>query len=113
MVLPGVICLNLSEVMRSAHCNESLNTNSNHQVDADAQRDSGQISINTDHNSIKQVWPVERIVNVWKYIEKMDRVEFSKTITHSIHAGEDQMQTKINNLESLRSLLCKVTYHKC
>ena len=41
------------------------------------------------------VWlPVERIVNVGKYVKQVDRIEFSETVPNSVHTGEYQVEAE-------------------
>jgi len=76
---PGVIRLNLSEVMGPTHSYESFNAHPHQEVDADAEGNS-----------------VEGIVDVGKYMEEMNRIELSETISDRVHAGKYQVEAVTN-----------------
>ena len=94
-MIPGVVCLNLSEVVRPTDRYESLNANPDQEVDAD-----------TEGNPATERWdcvaggraqlPVEGIVDVGKYMEEMNRIKLPETISDRIHAGKYQVEAARN-----------------
>ena len=93
MEIPGVICLDLSEVMGATHSYEPFNTDPNQQIDAYTEGNPATERIKLCLCSQVLVLPVEGIVNVGEDMEEMNWIKFSKTISDRIHAGKYQVET--------------------
>ena len=95
-MIPGVVRLDLSEVMGPTHSYESFNANTHQEVDADAEGNSATerlilcqcTGVEADFSL-----PVEGIVDVGKYMEEMNRIKLSETVSDRIHAGKYQVET--------------------
>lgn len=98
--------LDLSEVVGPTHRYESLNANTDQEVDADTEGNSGTERLVLCRCRQIEVLPVEGIVDVGKYMEEMDRVKLSEAISDRIHAGKYQVEAaRSQNTTSLAWLL--------
>ena len=93
MEIPGVICLDLSEVMGATHSYEPFNTDTNKKIDAYAEGNPATERIKLCLCRQVLVLPVEGIVNVGEDMEEVNWIKFSKTISDRIHAGKYQVET--------------------
>ena len=70
---------------------ESLNANPDQEVDADTERDPATERWDCVAGARAQL-PVEGIVDVGKYMEEMNRIKLSETISDRVHAGKYQVE---------------------
>ena len=82
-------------MMGPTHSYESFNANTHQEVDADAEGNSATerlilcqcTGVEADFSL-----PVEGIVDVGKYMEEMNRIKLSETISDRVHAGKYQVE---------------------